>query len=145
VGGTEIVMEDLGAAETSDNTILFLPQENVLIASDLIYNNVHPWLAEGHSAAWLDKLQIIKRRYSAVRQVYAGHGEPAGVDVFDKQISYIQFVREQVAAGLAAGQMSTATKAKVSAAITDRFKGYQLQFLVDLNVDGVAGEMAGTK
>jgi glyoxylase-like metal-dependent hydrolase (beta-lactamase superfamily II) len=145
VGDTEIIMEDLGAAETSDNTILFLPRENVLIASDLIYNNVHPWLAEGHSAAWLDKLQIIKRRYSTVRQVYAGHGEPTGVDVFDKQISYIQFVREQVAAGLAADQMSAATKATVSAAITSRFRGYQLEFLVGLNVDGVAGEIAGTK
>jgi glyoxylase-like metal-dependent hydrolase (beta-lactamase superfamily II) len=145
VGDTEIIMEDLGTAETSDNTILFLPQENVLIASDLIYNNVHPWLAEGHSAAWLDKLQIIKKRYSAVRQVYAGHGEPGGVDVFDKQISYIEFVRKQVAAGLAADELSVATKAKVSAEITSKYNGYKLEFLVNLNVDGVAGEIAGAK
>jgi hypothetical protein len=106
---------------------------------------VHPWLAEGHSAAWLDKLQAIKKRYSATRQVYAGHGEPGGVDVLDRQISYIEFVRVQVAAGLAADQMSAATKAKVSAEITGRFKEYQLEFLVGLNIDGVAGEIACAK
>jgi glyoxylase-like metal-dependent hydrolase (beta-lactamase superfamily II) len=145
VGDTEIIMEDLGAAETSDNTILYLPRENVLIASDLIYNNVHPWLAEGHSAAWLEKLQTIKQRYSTVREVYAGHGEPGGVDAFDKQISYIEFVRRQVAAGLAADRLSAATKARVSAEITSRFKGYPLEFLVGLNIDGVGGEIAGTK
>ncbi len=56
IDGVELVVDDFGPTECSDNTAIGLPQIDAVIISDLVYNRVHPWLAEGRSDPWLKAL-----------------------------------------------------------------------------------------
>ncbi len=53
IDGIALQVEDFGPTECSDNTTIVLPQLDAVIISDLVYNRVHPWLAEGRSSLWL--------------------------------------------------------------------------------------------
>ncbi len=54
LAGTDFIFEDLGTGECENISKIFLPEHGILFSSDLIYNEVHPWLAEGtlHGMAW---------------------------------------------------------------------------------------------
>eukprot|EP01039_Chlorochromonas_danica_P011839 gene11839-13352_t len=54
--GVEFRVVDLGPGESSDITVIHIPAADALIASDLIYNRCHPWLAEHRIDQWLDQL-----------------------------------------------------------------------------------------
>lgn len=85
IDGVEIVIDDLGAGESTDITIIYLPQIKTLIASDLVYNKVHPWLAESRSQAWLDQIQVVKANYKDAQTVFAGHGTDGELSILDEQ------------------------------------------------------------
>jgi glyoxylase-like metal-dependent hydrolase (beta-lactamase superfamily II) len=62
VDGLELRIDDLGEGESADITVIPLPNSNQLIASDLLYHRVHPWLAEGRTKQWLSQLEIVRER-----------------------------------------------------------------------------------
>jgi glyoxylase-like metal-dependent hydrolase (beta-lactamase superfamily II) len=140
IDGLEIVIDDLGAGESADITVIHLPQTGQLIVSDLVYNRAHPWLAEGRSQAWLDQLALVKKRYSDVGQVFAGHGPDGSLKMLDEQAEYITYFREQVFAERKNGTVTDAAKARITASIKSRYAGFAMESLIAFNIDGVAKE-----
>jgi glyoxylase-like metal-dependent hydrolase (beta-lactamase superfamily II) len=66
--------------ESSDITVIYLPSEKVLIASDVLYHKVHPWLAESRSKVWVQQIEYVKSTYTEAEIVYAGHGTEGILD-----------------------------------------------------------------
>ena len=66
IDGIELVVDDFGPGECSDNTAIELPQIDAVIISDLVYNPVHPWLAEAGqifgSRLWLKQVVRLHQR-----------------------------------------------------------------------------------
>jgi glyoxylase-like metal-dependent hydrolase (beta-lactamase superfamily II) len=81
--GHEIVAHEVGHSDTDDTSVLHVPALDLVVAGDVVYNNVHQYLGEGRDGgldAWhqaLDKVAALKPRF-----VVAGHkdtqrGNPA--------------------------------------------------------------------
>jgi glyoxylase-like metal-dependent hydrolase (beta-lactamase superfamily II) len=144
VDGLELRIDDLGEGESADVTVIYLPQSDQLIASDLLYHRVHPWLAEGRTQRWLNQLEIVRERYPTARVVFAGHGEAADLNALVEQAEYLTMFRDQVLRGVAdLAQPTTEEKSAIAWTLLQRYPDYPLRTLLELNVDGVARELAG--
>ena len=143
IDGIHLVIDDLGAGESSDITVIYLPSEKILLASDLLYYKVHPWLAEGRSKAWVKQIEYVKSTYAEAEVVYAGHGSESSLDALNGQIEYLQFFQELVGKYLKADEeLGEAAKAQIKQTMQTHYPGYPLEFLIDMNADGVAKELA---
>jgi glyoxylase-like metal-dependent hydrolase (beta-lactamase superfamily II) len=141
IDGIEIIVDDFGPTECSDNTAIELPQIDSVIISDLVYNRVHPWLAEGRSGLWLAALDEVKRRYAAATALYPGHGSPGTTSIIDEQAAYIIAVREMVASSLKKHpELSDATKDAIQQRVRATYKNYPLETIIDMNTASLAGE-----
>jgi hypothetical protein len=94
IDGVELVVDDFGPTECSANTAMELPQIDAVVISDLVYNRVHPWLAEGRSDPWLKALARANRCFAVL---YAGNGAAGSPSIINEQAAYINAVREIVA------------------------------------------------
>ncbi len=143
VDDVELRIDDLGEGESADITVIHLPQNNQLIASDLLYHRVHPWLAEGRTKQWLNQIEIVLNRYATATAVFAGHGEAAGLDAFEQQAEYLTNFRAYVSNGVAdLARPTPEEKSAIAAKVLQRYPNYPLQMLVEMNIDGVAKELA---
>jgi glyoxylase-like metal-dependent hydrolase (beta-lactamase superfamily II) len=141
IDGIELVIQDFGPAECSDNTAIELPQVDAVIISDLVYNRVHPWLAEGRSGNWLAALSQAKQRFSGAKTLFAGHGSPGAPSIIDDQVSYIHAARDFVAKHTASGGVpSDESKAAVRERIRTAYPGWPLEMIIDMNTDSLASE-----
>jgi len=79
--GHELVLVDTGYTDTALSTSLHVPSIDLVVAGDVAYNGVHPYMAEGNPQSWrkwmaaLDKLELLKPR-----AVIAGHKRPENDD-----------------------------------------------------------------
>lgn len=143
VDGVELLVDDLGAGESADITVVYLPQTQALIASDLLYHRVHPWLAEGRTAAWLDQLKVVHDRYSDAKTVYAGHGAAADRQALREQADYLNRFRALVRSGVRdLSKVQETERAAIAEQVRASHPGYPLAMLIEMNVDGVARELA---
>jgi len=81
IDGHELHSIDTGHSDTDDSTVLHVPSLGLVVAGDVVYNNVHQYLAEtaaGGADGWhkaLDKVAALAPRY-----VVAGHKDAARPD-----------------------------------------------------------------
>jgi glyoxylase-like metal-dependent hydrolase (beta-lactamase superfamily II) len=73
--GHDLVMVDVGHADTDDNSVLHVPDLGLVVAGDVIYNGVHMYLAQsvavGGFGPWrdaIDKVEALEPRH-----IVAGH------------------------------------------------------------------------
>lgn len=136
LGDIEILPLNIGAGESCDLTVLGLSDDR-LIASDLVYNRCHPWLAEGRSGEWLRQIDLVQNEFPGIRQVFAGHGPAGGREALSAQRDYLLRFRELVG-----------TNTDDHALVDDlrrKCPGWPLDFLIPMNVDGVRRELIAAK
>lgn len=84
--GHDIVPIEVGHTDTDDTTVLHVPDLDLVVAGDAVYNGVHPYLTESHGLpgidSWLSALDQIE--VLAPRCVVAGHKDPARDDSPDQ-------------------------------------------------------------
>jgi glyoxylase-like metal-dependent hydrolase (beta-lactamase superfamily II) len=73
--GHELVIVEVGSTDSEDTTVLHVPDLDLVVAGDVIYNGVHMYLAQpailGDFGPWreaIDKVEALK-----ARQIIAGH------------------------------------------------------------------------
>jgi glyoxylase-like metal-dependent hydrolase (beta-lactamase superfamily II) len=142
LAGVELRIADLGPGECADNSIIHLPQADALIASDLIYNRGHPWLAEHRTAAWLAQLDRVAAQFAGVGRVYAGHGPEGDAMLFETQRRYITDFRARVTRHARAGALDDAGRAAILSETVAGREGWPLEALIPMNADAVAQELA---
>jgi glyoxylase-like metal-dependent hydrolase (beta-lactamase superfamily II) len=72
---------ELGHTDTDDTTALHVPDADLVVAGDAVYNGVHPYLTEsgdGGIDAWLAALDIVEALDT--KHVVAGHKDPTASD-----------------------------------------------------------------
>jgi len=142
IDGIDLTIDDFGPMECSDNTTISLPQIDAVIVSDLVYNQVHPWLAEGRSDLWLSALAKANSRFDGAKTIYAGHGNSGSTSIIDEQAKYIVTVRDIVADALKQDPvMADASKSLVRQQVLAAFPGWPLEMIMDMNTESLAGEL----
>ncbi|NMH97489.1 MBL fold metallo-hydrolase [Pseudonocardia acidicola] len=89
-------------AHTTNDSILWVPEQSVLFTGDLLFNGGTPFLLMGSIAGAIEAVEGLKQ-YPATT-IVPGHGEVGGPEIIDPVLDYLRFVsdtaREAKAAGL---------------------------------------------
>jgi glyoxylase-like metal-dependent hydrolase (beta-lactamase superfamily II) len=73
---------DVGHSDTDETTFLHVPSLRLIVAGDIVYNDVHMWMTESPAQsqrdAWIESLRVLRTYDPAV--VIASHHRPGAVD-----------------------------------------------------------------
>jgi glyoxylase-like metal-dependent hydrolase (beta-lactamase superfamily II) len=145
IDGLEFQFRDYGPGEASGESMILVPALRAAFVGDIIYNQVHPWLAEGRSAQWLVQLERPSKSIPAEWTVYPGHGRAAAVAVIDAQRQYITGFRAAIQAQRSpSGLTSDATKG-VAENVRAGCAGWPLEMLIPINAEAAAKELATSR
>jgi glyoxylase-like metal-dependent hydrolase (beta-lactamase superfamily II) len=115
VSGVPVIVHVATGTEAESMTMLAIPSERALLASDLVANRMHPDFADANIDSWPRALDRITREFSGYT-LFPGHGEPGPVNLLAaNQIAYISFVRGQVERDILSDDV--ASEAEINAAI----------------------------
>lgn len=78
----------MGRGHTNSDIVLYLPQEKILFASDLLFINMHPYLADGDPDLWIQRLEQLLIMDS--EKVVPGHGPVGTKENIRQMILYIR-------------------------------------------------------
>jgi glyoxylase-like metal-dependent hydrolase (beta-lactamase superfamily II) len=141
IAGTPLRLIDIGPGECADNSIIHIPEADALIASDLIYNGAHPWLAEHRTSPWLRQLDDVQRRFGHIPNIYAGHGQPGTGDLFNVQRRYIEDFRNIIATNAKGSNLTPGAVDAIVAETARGRDGWPLEGLIAMNARAVAEEL----
>jgi cyclase len=107
VGGRRVELLHPGPAHTTGDLMVWLPDERVLFAGDVVMSGVNPYCLMGSVAGTIGALEAAARLEPLV--VVPGHGPVAGPAVLDENIGYLRRVQALAADGASAGRSGLET------------------------------------
>ena len=115
---------DMGIAESPSSVVCHIPEAQILIAGDLVFNRVHPRLDDGDIDGWRKALKQLKGL--KIKQVFPGHGPPAGVDLIAHVLRYIDHFQIAVDyLGKGKDFLDRYDKGRIMSVMCDKYPDYQ--------------------
>lgn len=105
--GVKLELRHFGPGHTDNDVVIFIPEQNVLIAGDLLFHKVHPYVdpdGGGRVSGWIESLRQALNLCDSKTRVIPGHGELCGVEGLKGQIEYFERVCEAVEKAVKAGK-----------------------------------------
>lgn len=87
IDGVTLAFDEVVGAESGALLVISAPALGLVFAQDLVYNNLHLYIAEGTLAGWADAVEVLKGRGYAT--ILPGHGAPAGPELYDFVLAYL--------------------------------------------------------
>ena len=96
-------------AHTDGDVIIYIPDEKVLFAGDLLFARTDPWLGSGDPEGWVSLIdkELLKMDYQVV---VPGHGQIASKNEFEIEKKYIKEIMELANKYMDAGEEPTKIK-----------------------------------
>lgn len=91
----------VGPAHTTNDTVVWLPEEKVLFAGDVLMSGCTPFVLMGSVEGSLRAVERL--RALGPRTIVGGHGPVAGPEVLDETAAYLRYVQKVAAEASAAG------------------------------------------
>lgn len=88
------VLIPMGKGHTQSDIILYLPEEKIIFTGDLLFKQMHPWLADGYPNEWKKDLRNIDRLDPRI--LVPGHGQIANLSDLSIMSTYIQSLQDLV-------------------------------------------------
>ncbi|MFD4241925.1 MBL fold metallo-hydrolase [Streptomyces sp. NPDC058525] len=102
IGGVRAELLHLGpAAHTTNDTAVWLPEQRVLFAGDLVMSNTAPFCLMGSVSGSLAAMERL--RALGAETVVPGHGPVGGPELIDANEAYFRWIAETARSGAAAG------------------------------------------
>jgi glyoxylase-like metal-dependent hydrolase (beta-lactamase superfamily II) len=90
-----ILIQTMGNGHTEDDTILYLPEDKILFAADLVSVDFHPSMKYGDPDKWLAILDKLSE--TQIDQVFPGHGTVGEKQAVERMKQYIRDVKKAAA------------------------------------------------
>jgi cyclase len=106
-GGAKLELRHFGPGHTDNDMIVFIPDHNVLVAGDLLFHKVHPYVdpdGGGTPSGWVESLKKAIAMCDSTTRVVPGHGVLCGVEGLKDQVNYFDKVRAAVEKAVKAGR-----------------------------------------
>jgi glyoxylase-like metal-dependent hydrolase (beta-lactamase superfamily II) len=87
IDGVRFVFEQFDGVESEALLVISAPDAGIVFAQDLVYNNLHLYIVEGHLDGWAAGIDALKTRRFDV--VLPGHGLPGGSEQYDFVLAYL--------------------------------------------------------
>ncbi len=94
-GGVSVVLTNIGKGHTNGDIVVFVPEAEVVFASDLLYVNSVGYLGDGYMTDWLLALDFLEQ--IGARQIIPGYGP---VSSTEEVYEFSQFFRDFLTAVL---------------------------------------------
>ncbi len=121
VDGVRLQFVAVAGGEAPDQLVVLLPDHGVLVAQDLVYHDVHLFLGDDDIDGWRAAIERLAS-LEGYDTILAGHGAPAGPEVFAEIERYLADAKELL------GDDGDAYKA----AIIERHPDYRGPFVIDI-------------
>lgn len=142
--GSRLVQVRYMRGHTGGDSVVLVPDANVVFGGDLIWRAHLPNLIDASTAPWLQTLEKLVADHPAATFV-PGHGDVAtAADVRDFH-DYLAALRQAVAKGQAEGKSGQALVDAVSPMIQEKYGAWGFKGFVQRNIEQTAAELAGTK
>ena len=106
VGDQEVVLTHPGRAHTSGDLVLYLPQHNIIVTGDVVFNGHYPFLDKGEGGVSVAGLiEAIRRLAESYPEAIflPGHGPLARAHDLRRHADYLEFLQESVKRALSDG------------------------------------------
>ncbi len=134
LGGTQVRIRHFGFAQTSGDLIVTAAEGKVLFTGNPVQAKepAIPWLLDGHLIESIATMKALRDTASANVIVIPGHGAPSTIAAVQYQITYLEELRRQVEAAIAAGKSMEET---VKAVTMTKYDGYKIYPWIHLQVN----------
>jgi glyoxylase-like metal-dependent hydrolase (beta-lactamase superfamily II) len=134
LGGQTARIRHLGFAQTEGDLFVIAADGKVAFAGNPVIAKAPalPWLLDGHMIESTETMKALRGLLPDDATVVPGHGEPTGVAAIEHHIAYLEELRRQVEAAIAAGK---STEETVEAVQMSDYAGYALHPWVHLQVN----------
>jgi len=133
----EVQLLFLGRGHTDGDIVMWLPEERILFAGDLVSNGALPNLMDGFSKDWIDTLAAINKMKPEV--IIPGHGPTSDDAMVSTLRDYLQDLRKTVKSGMDKG--ATLEDLLRSIPIPARFKEFRGQQFYPGNIERIYREL----
>ncbi|MER5261895.1 MBL fold metallo-hydrolase [Actinosynnema sp. NPDC002837] len=140
LGGLTFTVRDLGAGESHADAIWAL-DDVTLFTGDVVYNDMHAFLADGHHGSWIEQLDELHRTLPDDVVLHVGHGAPGGKELFVEQRRYVEAFVDAVRA--TADRDEESRTKEVTAAMHRLVPHDKLLFLMQLSIEPVLTAIRG--
>ncbi|PXX56274.1 cyclase [Nocardia tenerifensis] len=89
-------------AHTGNDSIVHIPERDVLFVGDLVFSGGTPFALMGSISGTIEVLEQVIRPLGA-RTIVAGHGAVCGPEAIEESLAYLRFVQEAARRGREAG------------------------------------------
>ncbi len=93
VGGMRFMLKHVGPSHTPEDLVVYLPQEKVLFAGDLVFRSRIPFVGQADSGHWIQALDVLLAHDAAT--IVPGHGPLSSEARKDMQLTrdYLAYLR----------------------------------------------------
>jgi glyoxylase-like metal-dependent hydrolase (beta-lactamase superfamily II) len=142
LGGLRAELHAIGTAHTRGDQVVFLPEQRILFAGDLVEDRFLPIFpdADAVGSRWLAALDRLEALEPAV--VVGGHGEIGDVGLIHALRGYLETVRDRVAELHAAGRPLEGIEAELERELGEQYAAWDNQMWIKSAVDSFHAELA---
>jgi glyoxylase-like metal-dependent hydrolase (beta-lactamase superfamily II) len=141
LGGIVVELESVGPAHTRGDQLVWLPDQQVLFAGDLVENRFFPILpdADAHGSDWIALLERLEGMAPAT--VVPGHGAVGDVGLVRAVREYLEWIRSLVREGR--GKELDELKAQLEPQVQERYSDWDNPIWIGFAIENFRGELDG--
>lgn len=140
VGGVKVVLKHLGKGHTDNDTLVHLPDLNVLHTGDLLFHKVYPYIdgeGGGNTKAWQETLTKVLALCDDKTKIVPGHGELCDKKAVADQIEYFDKMRDWVRKQIKAGK----PRKEIVESNPEPYDKYNVPWIRPITLGGIHDEL----
>lgn len=138
-GKFTLELRHLGKGHTNSDTIIYIPEEKILIAGDLVFNQKIPFAAHAYISEWIKRVDYLEKMDARI--VIPGHGDVGDKEIIRKMKQYLTELKNEVMKRVTKGKSLKETKAEVKKSM-EKYKTWRNFNWLDGNIERAYKEFA---
>src|SRR5215469_15868867 len=142
--GSRLLQVRYMLGHTGGDSVVIIPDANVVFGGDLIWQKHFPNLIDANTADWIKSLEQLQADHSSATFV-SGHGDLASPEDVRNFRDYLVTLRDDIAKAQAQGKSNQELLDLVSAQIKAKYADWSFQQFIPHNIQQTAAELKGEK
>jgi len=127
IDGLTYIFEKVLDAEAGVQLLIKMPSLKIVIAQDLVYNQVHLFIGQNALDGWLKQVGKLKKLSNSYSTILVGHGEPTTFGVLEKMEEYLVEAQNALE--------TTSTPEELKGALVTKFPNERFDMIIDISSD----------
>ncbi len=130
----------LGKGHTDSDTIIYIPEEKILITGDLVFNGKIPFAGHAHISEWIKRVEDLEKFDANI--IIPGHGDVGDKSMIQKMKQYLTELKNAVIEQVSKGKSLEETKEKVKK-VMEKYKTWKNFDWLEGNIEKAFQEFSG--